>query len=138
MKLVGRRDEQDRVVLGGQTRQVLLLAPAPRRLGVGVRVGATLDYPAHLGPKTPDCRASSLGRLAVLDRVVEQGGDRLVLVGAVLERDRAGAQEMAQVRDGRALAKLSRVDLSRGRQSLEHSSAIQPGQRWKRPSALVD
>ncbi len=71
---------------------------------MSVRVGAAFDYTTDLVPEAPDGLPGSLSRLAILDGVVEECGDGFILVRAVVVRDRAGAEEVAQVRDRRALA----------------------------------
>jgi len=104
-----------------------LAARLARYSSLRLRQGGLGWVPASVQPRrsdppraeAPDGCTSSVGRFAILNRVVEQGGDRLVLVGAVVEGDRAGAQEMTQVRDGRALADLGRMDLGRGGQRLD-------------------
>src|ERR1035437_9248015 len=104
MKLVRRRDEQDRVVLGRQAREVCLLALTPGWLGVRVRVGAAFNDPPDFGTEAPDGRPGRICRLTILDGVVEQGGNRLVFTRAVFESDGARAEQVAQVRDLCSLA----------------------------------
>jgi hypothetical protein len=103
-----------------------------------VRVGAPLDDSGDLGAEMPAGLPSGVGRLAVFDRVEEQSGDRLVLVRPVVERDRAGAEQVAQIRDARALANLGTVNLRGGSHRRNDPVAVLPGPRWKRPPALVD
>ena len=111
VELVGDRDAHDRFRLASQALQVGLLPRAPCRLRILEGVGQAVDE--HLDHRTePATDLIQRGLPALILRpVVEQRGDRLVLVAAVLERQAAHGEEMHDVRDRRSLAGLARVQL---------------------------
>ena len=130
--LVAGGDEQDiRVGLGGEVAEVRLLALPPGRLRLpGDRDGVAAGHDDPRDPLAELLLDHLMGRLAVLrilDRVVEQRGDGDVLVGAVLEGQRADRHDVRHVRDARLLAHLRPVD--RPRECERRGEAT--GQRWR-------
>ena len=99
-----------------KVRDVRLLALSPRRLrrlvGVGARLHDVGDAAAEELTDAPECPVAAL----VLDGVVQQRGDRLVLVAAVLEDERRDAHEVRDIRDLRALSTLAGVQFARERE----------------------
>ncbi len=116
VELVGERDAQGGFVLAASDAfadvgDILLLAFAPRGLGVLVGVGARVhdvrDHVAELLPDVIEPRAASL----ILGRVVQERADHFFLaLGAVLQDERCDAEQVRQVGDAGALARLVRVD----------------------------
>src|SRR4051794_610643 len=96
VELVGDRDQQGSLGCLVETRDVLLLAPAPRRPRLAVAVGALVDDVGNRVAVAPADVAQALNSALVLHRVVEQGGDRLVLRATVLDHE---ARDTQQVRD---------------------------------------
>src|ERR1035437_10328757 len=103
-----------------------------------IRIGAAFNDPADFGTKAPDGRPGRICGLAILDGVVEKGGNRLVFGRAVFESDGARAEQVAQVRDLRGLAFLPTVNLCRGGHRVDDPLAVEPGLRRERPPAPVD
>ena len=89
---------------------------APGRLGVLVGVGACLDDRGDTGPEAVEDAPAHRVAVAVLDRVVQQPGDRLLLITAVLQNERGDGEQVRDVGDLRALPGLRRVRLASERQ----------------------
>ena len=93
-------------------REVGFLPLPPRRLGQGVGVGATFDDFDHCGAESSgDLVARDLPAL-IFDGVVQQRGDGLILVAAVLHHQRGHGQQVRQVRLARKLPPL--IGMQRG------------------------
>lgn len=118
VQLVAGGDEQgrDRLLLEAGEIDQLALAPVgvlrlrrvQLRLGLGGAVRAVLHDGGHgLAELGADGRFVS--GAAVLEHVVQQAGDGLVLVAAVLQHDAGDAQQVVEVGDGGALAELGGV-----------------------------
>ena len=111
VELVGDRDAQDRFRLAGEPPQVGLLARSPCWLRVFKGVGQAVDdHRDHRTEPSTDLIQRRLPAL-ILRPIVEQCGDCLVLVAAVLERQAAHGEQMRGVRNRRSLAGLARVQL---------------------------
>jgi hypothetical protein len=101
-----------------QRGDVLQLALPPRPLAALAvqRVAARLDHRPDVVSELVADRAQDVRTLAlggVLDRIVQQGGDRLVLAAAVFEHERANAHQVREVRHPRTLAHVEAVALER-------------------------
>ena len=81
--------------------------------------------PATSAPKRRSISASAGGPAAVLDDVVQQRGDRLVLVAVHLEHQRRDREQVRRVRDLRALAQLPVVVAQRDVQRLVEAGGQQ-------------
>jgi hypothetical protein len=129
VKLVRERDEQRRVVGGFEVLQIHALTLHPRRLRLTHAVAAGLDDArdalAELLADAVQSRAPSL----VLGGVVQERADRLVLRPARLDDDRGDAEQVPEVRDLRALARLSGVELERCVERAREALAEQWGRR---------
>src|SRR2546430_1087615 len=85
---VGEQDQACRSWRLGEVLEVALLPLAPRRLGVGVGVGAGFDESSDAITEACADRVAGAPVVGVvLDGVVEQGRDRLVFVATLLEYD---------------------------------------------------
>jgi len=90
--------------------EVRLLARAPRGLGGDVGVGAGEHEAGDHGAEAAADGGEGLLAALVLDRVVQQRGDGLVLVGSVLEDEGGDGEEVGDVGGGGALAELGGVE----------------------------
>lgn len=108
--LVAGGDEQALGRLGGERGEVALLALAPEGARAFDGVGAIGDDPGDAGAEARLYVGQARGAAVILHRIVEQGGDRLILVGAGLKRDRRDAEEMGDIGDLRSLPALGAVE----------------------------
>ncbi len=90
-----------------------------------VRIGAAFHDPQHLRAEGGDRRPGIRRGLHVLDHVVEQGGDRLVLAGPVVEGDGARPQQVAEVRDVAPLPALAGVQPRRHAQGIDEPLRVE-------------
>ena len=100
VQLVGERDTNYAMRSVGEMRDVALLARSPRGLRDLVRITAPEDDVRHALAEAAANRVEHLPAATVLDRVVEQCGDRLFLATAVLENERRDAEQVRKVRHG--------------------------------------
>lgn len=80
---------------------------------MGVGVAARFDDPQDLRPEAPDGGPGLGDRLDVLDRIVEERGDGLVLIGPMLEGDGARPEQVRDVGDIGALKVLGQAGAAR-------------------------
>jgi len=100
-----------------------LLALAPRPLGAHGGVAAIQHDGGHLRPEALfDVRGGGVG---VLDGVMQEAGDGVVLLAAVLRQQRGHGEQVRQVRDPRPFAYLRPVQLHGPR----HSFGVPLGRR---------
>ncbi len=83
---------------------------------IGVR--AAVDDLRHTIAESLANRRAGRGAALVLHGVVQQGGDRLAFVGAVLQRNARHAEQMRHVRHTAALARLLGMQLRGVRQGV--------------------
>src|SRR5437660_6803599 len=93
--------------------QVALLADAPGRPRLVERIGAAFDDCSDPLAESLADIFKALAAAVVLGRVVQQGRDRLVLVTARLEDQRAHCHGMRDVRSPSTLTRLVGMHLSR-------------------------
>jgi len=126
VELVRQGDVQGGLACLLEVLEVCTLSRPPRRLRLTEAVAAGFDDLGHLVSELDADAFQGLAPTLILGRVVQQRGDCLVLRGAGLDDDRGHPEQMAEVRDARALARLSRVELER-----EIQCACKPlAQRW--------
>ena len=89
-----------------------LLAIAPRRLGPDVGVRAAQHGLGHRIAEPPPDLLQHGHPALVFDRVVQQGGNRFVLVAAIFQDDARHAQQMRHVGHAGNLALLFLVQFS--------------------------
>ena len=111
VQLVGDAHAQHLGRLGLEPFQVGALALIPGRLGphLGVTAGADDGRDPLAKPVADLLEARSVS--AILQRVVQQGGDRLVLGTAVLQHQRRDAEQVRQIRHIAALSTLAGMDI---------------------------
>src|SRR5207247_1274781 len=126
VQLVGRRHPQDfrgsRALVG----DVLLLPLSPGWLGYRLGVRAAFHDAGDVVTEAATDLFQPVAPSLILDGVVQEGSDCLVLAAAVLQDQRADGKEMADIRDGRALAELRPVHLSRVAQGTARTSSRHP------------
>jgi hypothetical protein len=131
VELVGGGDQAHRSWGRAQVLEVRLLARAPGGLRRDVGVRARCHDVGDDGAEAAADGSEGLRAALVLDRVVEEGGDGLVFVAAVLEDEGGDGQEVGDVRGGGALAQLPGVQLGGVDEGVfeaggEHDRAIVP------------
>jgi hypothetical protein len=111
VELVGGDDEAGSDRLVSHAFDVRLLSPFPLRLAgaSALGVGAGVDDVENLLAE-PDTDRLAILRAEVLDRVVEEGGDRLGLRTAVVEDEAGDSEEVRGVRDVGAFSELIGVE----------------------------
>ena len=85
-------------------RQILYLAFAPRRLGISVRIGATVHDAGNACAKLAADLAQARQAALVFHRIVQQRGNHRVFVATVFDHNRGHAEQVADVRPLGALA----------------------------------
>lgn len=111
---------------------VALLSRQPRRFGDRVGIGATFDDREDVGAEqsaylaTRSCRADVLR--GIFYRVVQEGGDRLILARSILKRYRRNRKQVGKIRDRRPFTNLAAVNALRECQRRREAGA----QDWSR------
>lgn len=113
--LVGERDPQHSII--ADLRQVLEISSLsldPRLIGIAADVvRAAFDDRRNAGAEAPLDSFKQRPSAAVLDRVVQHRGDRILLIAAVLEHQAANDEQVRQIRDLGPDPALATVDLVR-------------------------
>ena len=119
MGLVRQRDEQGAWLLFRQRGDVGFLALAPFRFRFDPRVRAVGDDRRHgIAEALPNFLEDRFAAL-VFDRIVEEGGDSLILVAAVLEDECGDGEQVGNVGDIRALSTLLAVEATGIRRAMD-------------------
>ena len=113
MHLIRQRHPQHRVVADlWKVFEVSAFTGDPRLVGICVdRVRAPLDDRGDPGPEAARDPREQRPATAVLDRVVQHRGDRLILIAATLKHQAGDHQQMGHVRDLGAGAAQAAVNL---------------------------
>jgi hypothetical protein len=94
-----RRGDEARVIVGvGEMGEVVEFALLPRRLGLGIGVGAAFDDAGDAITETLADLGEHRVTAAVFDDVVEESGNGLVFIAPGFEDERRHGHEMGNVR----------------------------------------
>ncbi len=87
IQLVGRGNQARAGIRPLQVTQIILLAFAPRRFGIGIRVGASLHNVDHAFSKSAAYFFQHRQTATILHYIMQQGRDGEILVASGLEHE---------------------------------------------------